>query len=219
MFKFEKEKREDLIRALSVCKYKATVKNDLQDTNPEDKDGVESCHSAVPVNNSKHLENNGDYEDKFEEDTGSMVLRSEMYEQKGVFTGCVQGMSNDRTFVIMGNNILVHSSHCEVPNSLEYLTTFPVISEYQNFTPRNPILHDGEKSLLMIGETKTGSAVYRMDLEAGKVVEEYKSNEVRQITHLNKNAQTTTEKVFLGINDSGPCLYDTRLRNQQLLYS
>jgi len=226
VFEFEKENREDLIKALDMCKHQATAKNNLHDPNPEDKPRIGSYNSAAPIKCNKELENNskndyvqkGDYEDKFEENTDSMILGSENYKQKEMFTDCVQGMCNDRTFVIMGNNILVYSSSCEVPNSLEYLTMLPVVSKDHNFIPRNPILHDGEKSLLMIEQTETGGSVYRMDLEAGKIVEEYKSDGVYQITHINKNAQTTTEKVFLGINDSELCMYDTRLKKQQSFY-
>eukprot|EP00826_Nyctotherus_ovalis_P036512 TRINITY_DN3244_c0_g1_i10.p1 TRINITY_DN3244_c0_g1~~TRINITY_DN3244_c0_g1_i10.p1 ORF type:complete len:141 (+),score=46.28 TRINITY_DN3244_c0_g1_i10:598-1020(+) len=125
-------------------------------------------------------------------------------------------MSNGRTFVIMGNNVVVYKTPCEEVMSLEYLASLPVVSSYtgNEYVPQHTILYGSENSMLMVDADKGANktSIYRMDLEKGKVVEEYKMDEtIQSITQVSKNAQLKDENEFLGITDKGIFKFDPRI--------
>eukprot|EP01022_Parablepharisma_sp_SALTPOND_P017948 TRINITY_DN291_c0_g1_i1.p5 TRINITY_DN291_c0_g1~~TRINITY_DN291_c0_g1_i1.p5 ORF type:complete len:267 (+),score=43.67 TRINITY_DN291_c0_g1_i1:1484-2284(+) len=217
IFSFAPKDRENLIKTLSICKYQSSAKITMSQAveDPADKSWVENYYNPVPASGleeMKDIESQDEFQENFEEEAKSVVVGQEKVPKKAPFTDCVQGMSNDRTFVVMGNNIIVYKPHREIPNSLEYLAALPVVSTYQGegYVPKNPILYASESSLLMTDPDK--ASIYRMDLEKGKVVEEYKTGmDIRQITQINKNAQIQDEKEFLGISDKGYYRFDTRI--------
>eukprot|EP00826_Nyctotherus_ovalis_P001588 TRINITY_DN10263_c0_g4_i2.p1 TRINITY_DN10263_c0_g4~~TRINITY_DN10263_c0_g4_i2.p1 ORF type:complete len:413 (+),score=87.71 TRINITY_DN10263_c0_g4_i2:506-1744(+) len=214
---FPPESRDNLVKMLRVCKYQSPAKPSAvqKPSYPIAKPYTKNYYSAVPAVQQKSVWSK-DCDEEFVEDTGSVILGAEQCVQKAEFSDCVQGMNNNRTFVVMGNNIIIYRSNCEVPDCLEYLATIPIVSKC---IPQSPILHDREKSLLMIMQSNAGDSVYRMDLEIGKVVEKYKTNEqIHQLTQVNKNAQITAENNFLGISDFGLCMFDTRAKRPQALY-
>lgn len=83
------------------------------------------------------------------------------------------GAKNDRSFVVRGSKIGVFK-HTE-DNHLEFATT---ISKVQNskgklFSPTKVMLHASDRNLIL-QDPNSANSVYRMDLETGKVVDEWK---------------------------------------------
>lgn len=213
LFAFAVEDRDRLVRVLSTCKYqnatKATVQATVED--PVDKSWVENYYNPTPGK----IEEESKVGERFEE-VKSVIVKDKEFEKKLPFTDCVQGMSNGRTFVIMGNNVIVYKTPCEETMSLEYLASLPVVSSYtgDEYVPKHTILYGSENSMLMVDADKGASktSIYRMDLEKGKVVEEYKVDEtIQSITQVNKNAQLKDEHEFLGITDKGIFKFDPRI--------
>ena len=215
LFGFTNADREKLVRVLSVCKYQYATKERVQETveDPGDKSWVENYYNPTPGKIEE--ESKVEQDERFEE-VKSITITEKEFPKKLPFTDCVQGMSNNRTFVIMGNNIIVYKIPSEPEVSLEYLAALPVVSTYkgEEYIPKSSILCGSENSMLMVdaceGSNKT--SIYRMDLEKGKVVEEYKMNEtIQSITQINKNAQLKDQHEFLGISDKGIFTFDPRI--------
>jgi len=185
---------------------------------PVDKDYVENYYNPEPENEEmKDIgDSQGEYSEKFDEHTESVMIGAEKMPKNAKFTDCVQGMGIDRTFVVMGNNIIVYKQNKENVNNLDYLSTLPVVSKYipPNYVPTKPILYSGENKMLMLDNfTNPGQTfIYQMDLEKGKIIEEYKTSiPIRQIMQPNKNAQLEETKEFLGISDKGLYQFDPRV--------
>ncbi len=218
MFNFAPTDRAELIRTLGVCKYQNSAKTTVSQAleAPEDKKWVESYYNPQPErmdDSQGHSEGEGE-DERFDELAKSSALGEEHIAGKVPFSDAVQGMGNDRTFVVMGNNIIVYKAHPDIPNSLEYLATLPVVSKYipPGYVPQKPALFQSEHSLLMLNPAE--AAIYRMDLEKGTVVEQYKTGgKITQVTPVTKNAQLLDDKDFLGISDRGFYRFDTRQHN------
>jgi len=75
------------------------------------------------------------------------------------------------------------------------------------------MLHEEDTSLLLVNPDET-SSVYRMDLERGQVVEEWKTDELRVSNLLPENrfAQRTGLKTFGVVNNGGMFIMDPRQR-------
>jgi hypothetical protein len=213
LFGFANADREKLVRVLSVCKYQHATKGRVQETveDPSDKSWVENYYNPAPGKIEE--ESKAELDERFEE-VKSITVTEKEFPKKLPFTDCVQGVSNNRTFVIMGNNIIVYKIPSEPEMSLEYLAALPVVSAYkgEEYVPKSSILYSSENSMLMVDACGDKTSIYRMDLEKGKVVEEYKMNEtIQSIAQIDKNAQLKDQHEFLGISDRGIFTFDPRV--------
>jgi hypothetical protein len=83
------------------------------------------------------------------------------------------------------------------------------------------MLHAGDKDMVLQREGDPNS-LYRMDLEVGKVVDEWKVHEdipVNVYAPENKFAQTTGEQTFLGLSNNALYRIDPRLSGNKLVDS
>lgn len=73
------------------------------------------------------------------------------------------------------------------------------------------MIHEGDKKILMLGKN---SVVSELDLERGKIVNEYNTDEVRKINTIlpvSKSAQSSHEKTFFGMNEKSIFVMDPRI--------
>ncbi|KAJ3117592.1 hypothetical protein HDU96_006190 [Phlyctochytrium bullatum] len=127
----------------------------------------------------------------------------------------------DRSFFVRGNNIGV-IKHVD-DESLEYATDIGGVSTLgkNHFNPKNLMLQDQDTSLLMMnpGDQHT---VYRMDLNVGKVVEEWKVDDIMTVDTIVpdfKGAAMTTQKTVVGINKNSIFRIDPRLKGNKRVES
>lgn len=83
------------------------------------------------------------------------------------------------------------------------------------------MLHDQDSAMVMMDPTNN-HALYKMDLEYGKVVDEWKVHEdvaVQNVVPDNKYAQMTTEQTLIGHSHNGIYRIDPRLAGQKLVDS
>ena len=83
------------------------------------------------------------------------------------------------------------------------------------------MLHNQDTSMILQNPNDKG-ALYRLDLETGKVVEEYKVSDNFDVSSFipgSKYAQTTQEQTFIGLSHNGVFRIDPRLGGNKLVDS
>ncbi|KAK6097628.1 Vacuolar import and degradation protein 27 [Batrachochytrium dendrobatidis] len=123
------------------------------------------------------------------------------------------GYKHDRSFVVRGNRIGVFK-HTD-DQGLEFSTTINNVGTMDGtlFSPRRVMLHEQESSMLLMNPDDKRK-IFRMDLERGKVIEEWKVDDdmdVNEIIPDKKYAQLTQEKTVIGINSNAIFRIDPRL--------
>jgi hypothetical protein len=86
------------------------------------------------------------------------------------------GAKHDRSFVVRGSKIGVFKHTAD--NELEFATNISKVQTPKGklFSPKKVMLHMGDRNMVLQDPTNS-NAVYRMDLETGKVVDEWKVHE------------------------------------------
>lgn len=139
--------------------------------------------------------------------------------QKEVNSQLAVGYKFDRSFVVRGDKIGVFR-HTD-DNRLEFDTTISKIAtpKGKGFRPGKVMLHNQDASLVMMDPSNT-HALYNMDLEYGKVVEEWKVHDdvpVRNVVPDSKYAQMTAEKTMIGHSHNGIFRIDPRISGNKLV--
>ncbi len=136
-------------------------------------------------------------------------------------SGLAVGYKHDRSFVIRGSKIGVfkHTPN----NNLEFSTNISKVEtpKGQLFSPKKVMLHNEDRNMILQNDTDPNK-LYRMDLEYGKVVDEWKVHDDIPINHFapeNKFAQMTHEPTFLGISRNALYRVDPRLSGNKLVDS
>ncbi|RPA72842.1 VID27-domain-containing protein [Ascobolus immersus RN42] len=131
------------------------------------------------------------------------------------------GYKHDRSFVVRGDKIGVFK---HTPNNkIEFATTINKIKTPGGlkFAPTKVMLHQQDSNMIMQREGDPHT-LYKMDLEYGKVVDEWKVHDdipVHTFTPDSKFAQMTGEETFLGISNNALFRIDPRLAGQKLVDS
>ncbi|KAK7739703.1 Vacuolar import and degradation protein 27 [Cytospora paraplurivora] len=171
-------------------------------------------------------------EEEEEEDDDS--LRSEHYDSdedaddvevgpgdKETNKAIAVGYKHDRSFVVRGSKIGVFK---HTPNNkLEFSTNISKVETPGGklFSPKKVMLHNEDNNMILQNENDPNK-LFRMDLEYGKVVDEWKiHDDIPAITFApeNKFAQMTSEPTFLGISRNALYRVDPRLAGNKLVDS
>ncbi|GAM40919.1 Vid27 family protein [Talaromyces pinophilus] len=177
----------------------------------------------------KEEEAEEDEEEEEEEDEGQ---RSEHYdtdeEEDDVLTGLrdenvnsqlAVGYKHDRSFVVRGSKIGVfkHTPN----NNLEFSTNISKVETPGGklFSPKKVMLH-AEDSNMILQDGSNPNALYRMDLEYGKVVDEWKVHDDIGVTTFapeQKFSQMTAAQPFLGVSNNALFRVDPRQSGNKLV--
>jgi len=180
------------------------------------------------------VEEEEEEEDKEDEEAEDDRARSEHYDSeedqddvetqpKDEYTnsGLAVGYKHDRSFVVRGSKIGVfkHSPN----NNLEFSTNISKVETPKGelFSPRKVMLHNEDRNMIL-QKNDDPHKLYRMDLEYGKVVDEWNVHEdipVLEIAPENKFAQMTHEPTFLGVSKNALFRVDPRLSGAKLVDS
>lgn len=150
----------------------------------------------------------------------------------------VVGYKHDRSFVVRGSKIGVfkHTPN----NNLEFSTNISKVETPAGklFSPDKVMLHSEDQNMILQNKDNPNS-LYRMDLEYGKVVDEWKIHDDIQVKSFapdkvshcpfdkvdyrlimnQKYAQMTGEQTFLGLSDNALYRIDPRLSGNKLVDS
>ncbi|TDL29588.1 VID27-domain-containing protein [Rickenella mellea] len=191
---WEKTKAED--QAYVLSSYSEDV--EMQDAdNEEDEDAVESA-----------LGEESEEEDESDGNEGPAAPASD--DRNSQLT---VGYKNDRTFVTRGDKIGVFK-HGD-SGKLEYAATIKDLGfkKMKSFRPKNMMLHDEDSKLILMNPNERHS-LFAMDIEYGKVVEEWKVHDditVDYIAPSDKFAQMTGEQTLVGTSHNALFRIDPRV--------
>lgn len=131
------------------------------------------------------------------------------------------GYKHDRSFVVRGSKIGVFkhtpNNHLEFSTNISKVTT----PGGKLMNPKKVMLHSEDRDLILQNEIDP-TKLYRMDLEYGKVVDEWNvHDDIPVVTFApeNKFAQMTSEQTFLGISHNALYRIDPRLSGNKLVNS
>ncbi|CRK45126.1 hypothetical protein BN1723_019653, partial [Verticillium longisporum] len=146
---------------------------------------------ADPGQQSEHYDSDEEDEDVVTKD-----------EDGNVNSQLAVGYKHDRSFVVRGSKIGVfkHTNN----DKLEFSTNISKVETPNGvlFSPKKVMLHNEDRNMILQHQTDPNK-LYRMDLEYGKVVDEWNVHEdipVVTFAPENKYAQMTHEPTFLGVS-------------------
>ncbi|KKZ65846.1 hypothetical protein EMCG_08351 [[Emmonsia] crescens] len=129
------------------------------------------------------------------------------------------GYKHDRSFVVRGSKIGVfkHTPN----NNLEFSTNISKVETPGGklFSPKKVMLHSEDSNMILQNEQDPHS-LYRMDLEYGKVVDEWKVHDDIPVTSFapeTKFSQMTSNQQFVGISRNALYRIDPRLSGNKLV--
>ncbi|EMC95758.1 hypothetical protein BAUCODRAFT_70801 [Baudoinia panamericana UAMH 10762] len=131
------------------------------------------------------------------------------------------GAKVDRSFVVRGDKIGVFRHTPD--NHLEFSTSINKIATPKGkvFAPGKIMLHASDRNMVLQNPNDKNN-LYRMDLEYGKITEEWKVHDdipVNIFAPEKKFAQTTDEQTFLGLSSNALYRIDPRLAGDKLVDS
>jgi len=175
-----------------------------EDEDEEEEDEFEDANDQ----RSEHYDS-----DESEDDTETAPKDGDENSQLAV------GYKHDRSFVVRGNKIGVFKHTAD--NQLQFSTTISNLTtpKGKKFSPNKVMLHQQDQDMIL-QNLDNPNALYRMDLETGKVVDEWNVHDdipVKVFAPESKFAQMSGEQTFLGL--SGNALYriDPRLNGNKLV--
>ncbi|KAJ2887008.1 Vacuolar import and degradation protein 27, partial [Coemansia aciculifera] len=129
------------------------------------------------------------------------------------------GYKHDRSFVVRGSRIGVFR-HGE-NDDIEFDTTISRIDDTRGteFTPSSVMLHEQDSSMVLMNRDRPHE-LYRMDLEYGKVVEEWKVHEdipTVSIAPNTKYSQMTGDKTLVGLSHNMLYRIDPRVGGDNMV--
>ncbi|EOQ98890.1 Vacuolar import and degradation protein 27 [Wallemia ichthyophaga EXF-994] len=122
------------------------------------------------------------------------------------------GYTNDRSFVVRGDSIGVYK---QGDDSVDFVGNIKNIARPNGkaFTPSQMMLHGQDRSMVMMdGSNK--NALYNLDIETGKVVDEWRMNDGVNVNNFlpdAKFAQMTPNQTFIGTSHNAVFRVDPRL--------
>ncbi|KEY65386.1 hypothetical protein S7711_04283 [Stachybotrys chartarum IBT 7711] len=169
-------------------------------------------------------------EEEEEESTEDEGVRSDEYdsdeEQQELAEGDINsqlavGYKNDRSFVVRGSKIGVFTHTPD--NHLKFSTNISKVTTPKGklMDPKKVMLHNGDRDMIIQNQIDP-SKLYRMDIEHGKVVDEWNVHDDIPVVNFapeNKFAQMTGEQTFLGVSNNALYRVDPRLSGNKLVNS
>ncbi len=224
----DRETIEDFQEGLMQALWEHLNEQKWKNVKDQDKEYVFEAFNDLTMDDAPEVEE----EDEDEEDAQSEGQRSEHYdsdESEGdvelrdkdgnVNSLLAVGSKHDRSFVVRGSKIGVFK---HMPNKhLEFSTNISKIETPKGklFSPKKVMLHAEDQNLVMQDEANPNS-LYQMDLEYGKIVDEWKIHDDIPVSNFapeTKFAQRTGNQPFIGHSKNALFRIDPRVTGPKLV--
>ncbi|KAL0574680.1 Vacuolar import and degradation protein 27, partial [Marasmius crinis-equi] len=154
-------------------------------------------------------------EPEYEDEDAQPTLPGEANSQ------LVVGYKGDRSYVVRGSNIGVFAP--SENQAVKYQATISKLStpKGKEFKPKHLMLHDQDTKMIVMNPGEPNS-LFSMDLERGKIVEEWKVHEDITVDHIapdNKYAQMTPEQTLVGASHNALFRIDPRVSGNKMVDS
>ncbi|CAL9733080.1 vacuolar import and degradation protein 27 [Monosporozyma unispora] len=167
-------------------------------------------------------------EDEDDEDIPSSVLvSSEQFDESSSASSSgnrslTVSARNDRSYVVRGNKIGVFKTGAgnvedDDEDGLEFVSVIKSVKgkDGKGFNPENPMMYMEDRSLIL-GDNNNLNKLYKMDIETGKIVEEWGSGDknIVQYGPTKKYDQLTSEPTVVGVSNNTLFKMDPRIPNE-----
>ncbi|KAK9464192.1 VID27 cytoplasmic protein-domain-containing protein [Lipomyces oligophaga] len=188
---------------------------DLENLEEEEEEEEEEEKIAEQAKDEVQAKEFYDEDEEYEDELGNGNFSGE-----GKNSQVAVGYKHDRSFVVRGNKVGVFK---HTPNNLEFSTTIENLRtpNGKTFSPSKVMLH-AEDSTMILQDPNNKHSLFNMDLEYGKIVDEWKIDdevEITSFTPSKKFSQMTSEPTFVGISDNSLFRVDPRLSQSKLVSS
>lgn len=169
-------------------------------------------------------EEDDDDEDEEEEedsdDSRDDTIKWETKDQREKNSNLAIGYSKDRSYVVRGDKIGVFSESDD--GQLQFQTAINNLTDLhgKTFNPEKMLLHQQDQFMIMSNPQFNDKSLYKMDLNRGKIVEEWQVSKevpVKSYAPNSKFAQLTNEQTLTGISSNGLFTIDPRLSGNKLV--
>ncbi|KAI5283793.1 hypothetical protein KEM54_001839 [Ascosphaera aggregata] len=193
---------------------------DRREREAKEEDEDEEAREAEEEEDHDEVEDAGQQSEHYDtdEEEDDVHLRD---KDGNVNSQLAVGYKHDRSFVIRGSKIGVfkHTPN----NNLEFSTSISKIETPKGklFNPKKVMLHAEDSNMILQNQDEPNS-LYRMDLEYGKIVDDWKIHDdipVTNFTPETKFSQMTAAQPFLGISQNALYRIDPRLAGTKLVDS
>ena len=211
------EESEAFFNLFNKCKYETKTKQPyelIEETNRKFLEKVSNykdidCFSDDEEKEEKKLEEIVDLDEKYSE--------VELPNKESMNKFCIDALTNDRTFCITDNNeIVVYKSNLK-DDTIEKLSSLPVIQEYEGKTVKlnKGLLFKSENNMLLLDQNNP-YVLYQYDLPKGKIISEWKTDKttISDICSLKRDSQKTDEQIIYGVNPKAIFTLDERVNNK-----
>ncbi|OAP58514.1 hypothetical protein AYL99_07604 [Fonsecaea erecta] len=197
----------------------------------QDREYVLEAFNDMTMNDANEAEEEVEEEEDEEEEQGERP-RSEHYDEDeseedveldnqdgNVNSQLAVGTKNDRSFVIRGSKIGVFK---HLPNKhLEFTTNISKVETPKGklFSPTKVMLHQEDQNMVL-QDPNNPHSLYRMDLEYGKVVDEWKIHDDIAVSNFapeTKFSQRTAAQSFIGHSKNALFRIDPRVSGNKLV--
>ncbi|KAH6606058.1 vid27 family [Trichoderma cornu-damae] len=187
-----------------------------------------AMEDAPPIEEGEEEEETEEEEEEAEDDRGRYDEDDEDEEEEGreradgeVNSQLAVGYKYDRSFVVRGSKIGVFTHTPD--NHLKFSTNISKVTTPGGklMNPKKVMLHKEDRDLIMQNDVDPNK-LYRMDIEYGKVVDEWNVHDDIPVTTFapeNKFAQMTGEQTFLGISHNALFRVDPRQAGNKIVES
>ncbi|RCK57521.1 Vacuolar import and degradation protein 27 [Candida viswanathii] len=150
----------------------------------------------------------------------SETVKWETKDQRDKNSNLAVGSSKDRSYVVRGDKIGVFSEADD--GQLNFQTAITNLTDLQgkSFNPEKLLLHQQDQFMIMSNPGFNDKSLYKMDLNRGKIVEEWQVSKdvpVKSYAPNSKFAQLTDEQTLTGISANGLFTIDPRLSGTKLV--
>ncbi|KAF2876714.1 VID27 cytoplasmic protein-domain-containing protein [Massariosphaeria phaeospora] len=197
--------REYVLEAFQDLTMDDVPEEDEEDEEEEDEEDYEDA-------------DDGQRSEHYDEDESDDDLETDE-KDGGINSQLAVGYKHDRSFVVRGNKIGVFKHTAD--NQLQFSTTISNVKTPKGkaFNPNKVMLHAEDQNMIL-QNLDNPNALYRMDLETGKVVDEWKVHDdipVKVFAPEKKFAQMSGEQTFLGLSSNALFRVDPRLSGNKLV--
>lgn len=207
---WNKAKNDEQAYVLSAQQDEDVEMRDVEDESDEEDEVADEL--------DKEDSESEEEEDELDQDDEDQEPRLPPGEKNSQLT---VGYKGDRSYVVRGNNIGVFS---HTGDQVKYHATISKIAApkgSKSIQPVQVMLHD-QDSKMVIMDKDSPNSLFHLDIERGKIVEEWKVNEnipVRHIAPESKFAQMTPEQTLIGASGNALFRIDPRIAGEKLVDS
>ncbi|WOO85774.1 Vacuolar import and degradation protein 27 [Vanrija pseudolonga] len=156
----------------------------------------------------------GETDEEYSSDSDDAFFKGSKNEQLAV------GYKNDMSFVQRGNMIGVFAHDRD---KVKFRTAIDRVKDMdgKSFAPKKILLHNQDADMLMLDPGNKNS-VFRMDLEYGKIVDEWKVSDTVNVDNIipdSKYAQMNPQQTLIGHSHNGIFRIDPRVQGNKLVES